>query len=414
MLGNYMKMFEVSTVSNAKSKILGSFSSFRLDSELVEIYNAAGRVLSENVLAKNNVPHFRRSTVDGYAVLSKDTYGASESLPAFLDIVGEVHMGKRAKISITENQAVYIPTGGMLPEGADAVLMVEYTETIDNKSLAVLNSVTVKENVVNIGDDISIDETVLRKGQILRAQDVGVLASIGLDRVKVHKKPSIAIISTGDEIVGTNEEVKLGQIRDINTHTLTVMAEQLGCLVTKKTVVRDEFELLQNELKDSLKNSDIVIISGGSSVGTKDITIDVIKSVDKSEVFIHGLAIKPGKPTIIAKVNNSLVLGLPGQPVSAMVVFKVMVDFFVKHVQSIENEIEYGIEAELSTNLHSAQGKETYQMVTVEKIEGKYIATPIYGKSGMITLLSRAKGYIIIDMDKEGVLKGEKVIVYEF
>jgi len=163
-----------------------------------------------------------------------------------------------------------------------------------------------------------------------------------------------------------------------------------------------------------LKNSDIVIISGGSSVGTKDITIDVIKSVDKSEVFIHGLAIKPGKPTIIAKVNNSLVLGLPGQPVSAMVVFKVMVDFFVKHVQSIENEIEYGIEAELSTNLHSAQGKETYQMVTVEKIEGKYIATPIYGKSGMITLLSRAKGYIIIDMDKEGVLKGEKVIVYEF
>lgn len=409
-----MKMFEVSSVSNARRKIIGNFSSFRLDSELVEIYNAAGRVLSESVLSKKNVPHFRRSTVDGYAVVSKDTYGASESLPSFLDVVGEVHMGKSATMIITENQAVYIPTGGMLPEGADAVVMVEYTETIDNESLAVLDSVTVKENVVNIGDDISKDETVLRKGQILRAQDIGVLASIGLDRVKVYKKPSIAIISTGDEIVGTNEEVKLGQIRDINTHTLTVMADQLGCQITKKTVVRDEFELLQKELNDSLKNSDIVIISGGSSVGTKDITIDVIKSVDKSEVFIHGLAIKPGKPTIIAKVNNSLVLGLPGQPVSAMVVFKVMVAFFVKYVQSIENEIEYGIEAELSANIHSAQGKETYQMVTVEKIEDKYLATPIYGKSGMITLLSRAKGYIIIDMNKEGVLKGEKVIVYQF
>ena len=302
----------------------------------------------------------------------------------------------------------------MIPKGADAVVMVEYTEMLEDESLAVMGSVTVKENIVDIGDDIFENETVLRKGQILRSQDIGVLASIGLDRVKVYKKPTIAIISTGDEIVGTNEEVKLGQIRDINTHTLTVMAEQLGCEITKKTVVRDEFDLLQEELKNSLKNSDIVIISGGSSVGTKDITRDVIESVGNSEVFIHGLAIKPGKPTIIAKVANCLVLGLPGQPVSAMVVFKVIVDYFVKYIQNIENEIKYGIEAKLSSNVHSAQGKETYQMVTVEKAGDEYIATPIYGKSGMITLLSRAKGYIVIDMNKEGILKGEKVTVYRF
>ncbi|MCD5413785.1 MAG: molybdopterin molybdotransferase MoeA [Clostridiales bacterium] len=409
-----MKMFEGSSVANARRKIMDRFSSFRLGSELVEIYHSADRVLAEDVLSKNNVPHFRRSTVDGYAVLAKDTYGASESLPAFLDIVGEVYMGKGAEIDIVENQAVYVPTGGMLPEGADAVIMVEYTEMLDKESLAVMGSVTVKENVVDIGDDIFENETVLTKGQVLRPQDIGVLASVGLGRVKIYKKPSIAIISTGDEIVGTNEEVNLGQIRDINTYTLTIMAEQLGCAVTKKTVVRDEFELLQKELKGSLKNSDIVIISGGSSVGIKDITRAVIESVDKSEVFIHGLAIKPGKPTIIAKVDNSLVLGLPGQPVSAMIVFKVMVDYFVKYIQSIEKEIEYGIEAELSTNIHSAQGKETYQMVTVEKTADGYLATPIYGKSGMITLLSRAKGYIVIDMNKEGVLKGEKVTVYAF
>lgn len=406
-----MKMFKVHNVDEAKKKLIEYFNDFKLECEEVDISMAVGRILAEDVYSRVNVPHFRRSTVDGYAVLAKDTYGANESLPAFLEVIGEVHMGREAEVVISPDKSAYVPTGGMIPGGADSVVMVEYTEKLDEENIAVGRPAALKENIIDIGDDIRIDEKVLNRGLKIRPQDIGVLTSIGIDRVKVSKLPTISIISTGDEIVDPTFNVRPGQIRDINTYTLAAMAEEAGCHVAKKIVVKDEFETLKSTSEDAIDNNDIVIISGGSSVGTKDITSKVINSIGTPGVFVHGVAIKPGKPTILAKVKSKAVFGLPGQPVSAMIVFKVFVEYLIKHIQGIDKDIEYDMEARVSSNIHSAQGKETYQMVTLEKDEKGYLAVPVYGKSGMITLISKAKGYIRIEADKEGIVEGEKVSV---
>lgn len=406
-----MKMFEVHSVKDAKMKLIEHFNDYRLENEEIHISKAVGRILDEDIYSRLDVPHFRRSTVDGFAVLAKDTYGANESLPAFLQVIGEVHMGKEADVIISPGKTAYVPTGGMIPSGADSVVMVEYTERLDEENIAIGRPTALKENIIDIGDDIKIDEKVLNRGSRIRPQDIGVLTSIGLDRVKLSKLPRISIISTGDEILAPSEKVKPGQIRDINTYTLAAMAEEAGCCVTNKIALQDEFEKLKDIVEESIDNNDIVIISGGSSVGTKDITSKVINSIGEPGVFVHGVAIKPGKPTILAKVKNKAVFGLPGQPVSAMIVFKVFVEYFIKHIQGIDTDIEYTVDAIFSSNIHSAQGKETYQMVTIEKDEGEYLAAPVYGKSGMISLMSRAAGYIKIEADKEGIVKGEKVKV---
>lgn len=406
-----MKMFRVHSVEEAKKELIENFKNYKLESEEIDIYKALGRVLADDVYSNVNVPHFRRSTVDGYAVLSKDTHGVSESLPAFMEIIGEIHMGKPASKSLTSDKACYVPTGGMIPHGADAVVMVEYTEKLDEENIAVYRPTALKENIIDIGNDIAKDEKVLCRGLKLRPQDIGVLSSIGVDKIKVYKLPTIAIISTGDEIVCPNEDAKPGQIRDINTYTLASMAEEAGFLVTKKAVVKDVFELLKDITIECIDNNDIVIISGGSSVGTKDITSKVINVIGEPGVFVHGVAIKPGKPTILAKVKEKAVFGLPGQPVSAMIVFKVFVEYLIKHIQGINSEIEYSVEARFTSNIHSAQGKETYQMVTLEREGDEYLAKPIFGKSGMITLISKAKGYIKVEANKEGVKHGERVKV---
>ncbi len=406
-----MKMFNVSSVDEARKKLTEHFSEFKLEIEEIRISEARGRILAEDVFSNENVPHFRRATVDGYAVIAKDTFGASESLPAFIEIIGEVHMGSPSEFSISSDKAVYVPTGGMVPDGADAVVMIEYCEKLDDDNIAINKPVSPKENIIGIGDDVKKDEKVLERGLKIRPQDVGVMTSIGVEKVLVYKLPKIAIISTGDEIVDPSEEVQLGQIRDINTYTLSALAEEAGCNVTKKIVVKDQYHILKDILEKSINENDIVIISGGSSVGTKDITGVVIDEAGEPGVFVHGVAIKPGKPTILAKVRNTAVFGLPGQPVSAMVVFKVFVEYFIKYIQGIDTEIEPSIEAKCTSNIHSAQGKETYQMVTLERQEEGWIANPVYGKSGMITLISKAKGYIRIDTDKEGVERDEIVRV---
>lgn len=406
-------MFKVHSVDEARKKLIKKFNDYKLKIETIEISEAVGRVLAEDVYANINVPHFRRSTVDGYAVIAKDSFGASESLPIFLEVVDEVFMGKPAGVCISSDKTAYVPTGGMIPEGADAVLMVEYTEKLDENNIAVYKSVSPKENVINVGDDIKEGERVLARGQKLRAQDIGVLSSIGVNKVKVYKIPSFAVISTGDEIVGPIEEVGIGQIRDINTYTISAMVEDIGGKVTTKTVVRDDFEALRNVVEQAVEKEDFIIVSGGSSVGTKDVTSKVINSFGNPGVFVHGVSIKPGKPTILAKIGNKPVFGLPGQPVSAMIVFKVFVEYFIKDLLGVD-QLESFIEAKSPINIHSAQGKETYQMVTIEKNVDDYIAHPVYGKSGMITLISKAKGYIKIDENQEGVKAGESVRVYLF
>lgn len=403
-----MKLLEVDTVHQAKQKMEKYYGDISVGYEEVEITKALGRVAFEDVFSQLDIPDFNRSTVDGYAVVSKDTFGASESLPAFVNIIGRVEMGEATSLKVSRGNCVYVPTGGMIPEGADAMLMIEYVELIDEGMLAAQSPVAPGENIIYIGDDVKQGEKVLPKGRIIKSQDIGVLCASGISRVKVSKRPRVAVVSTGDEIVAPFGQVKPGQVRDINTYTLSAMVQELGGEVTKSIVVEDDYDLIRSTIDEASKDNDIVVISGGSSVGLKDNTEKVIDSFGEPGVFVHGVAVKPGKPTIIGRVRNAAVFGLPGHPVSAVVIFKIFAEYLIDRLLGKTRESLF-INAACSANIHSSPGKETYQMVELMEDENGYAAKPIYAKSSAISQLSKAQGVIRIPVDKEGIKKGEAV-----
>lgn len=408
-----MKLLAVDTVEEVKRKMDEYYGKINVGHEEVEIAKALGRTASEDVFSKLDIPDFNRSTVDGYAVVSRDTFGASESIPAFLSIIGKVEMGEATNLRVTTGQCVYVPTGGMIPEGADGMLMIEYVECIDDGLLAAHSPVAPGENIIFKGDDVVLGEKVLAKGRVIKSRDIGVLCAAGISRVKVSRPPRVAVVSTGDEIVDPFGQVNPGQVRDINTYTLSAMVQEAGGEVTRTIVVKDDFELIKNTVDEASKDNEIVVISGGSSVGAKDNTEKVIDSFGEPGVFVHGVAVKPGKPTILGRVRNAAVFGLPGHPVSAAIIFKLFVEDLIERLQGRKKQNLY-INAVSSTNIHSSPGKETYQMVELEENESGHTAKPIHAKSAAISQLSRAQGMIRIPLNKEGINKGEIVKVELF
>ncbi len=408
-----MKLLEVDTVNEVKQKMEDYFGDISVGYEEVEITEAMGRVAFEDVFSSYDIPDFNRSTVDGYAVVSKDTFGAGESLPAFLNIIGKVDMGEAAALKVSSGNCVYVPTGGMIPEGADGMLMIEYAELVDESMLAAQSPVAPGENIIFIGDDVRRGERILSKGKIIRSRDIGVLCAAGISRVRVSKRPRVSIISTGDEIVDPFGPVKKGQVRDINTFTLSAMVQELGGQVTGSIVVKDDYNLIRDTIDEASKHCDIVVISGGSSVGLKDNTEKVIDSFGEPGVFVHGVAVKPGKPTIIGRVRNAAVFGLPGHPVSAVIIFKVFVEHFIDRMLGKSKE-SYFITAVCGANIHSSPGKETYQMVELIEDEKGFTAKPIHAKSSAISQLSKAQGVIRIPLKEEGIKRGETVRVELF
>lgn len=406
-----MDFLKVISTAKAKDLIWEIFKDYRIYIESVNILSSVGRVLSEDIHAKYDVPNFNRSTVDGYAVKSKDTFGCSDSLPSLLDYKGAIQMGEMAFFLVNTSEAAYVPTGGMVPEGADAVVMIEYTDKFDENTIAINKAVRPGENVTYKGDDIKKGNVVLKKGRRITAQDIGVLASLSISSVNVFKKPNVTIISTGDEIVDITEKEESCKVKDINGYVLYALVEKSGCKVVNKLIVNDDFNKLKTTIQEAVRESDIVLLSGGSSVGTKDYTYDIINSLNGRGVFINGLAIKPGKPTIVGEAEGKPIFGLPGHPVSAITVYKILVENLICDLLSIEDE-GLSVDAILETNLHSSPGKETYQLVDLIERENERIAVPIYGASGLITTLAKAKGYIIIPENTEGIYKGDKVKVY--
>lgn len=406
-----MDFFNIVSVEEGKKKMLEVFKEHRFEQEEIYILDAADRVLSDDIIANGNVPEFNRSTVDGYAVKSSDTHGASESIPSFLTLLGEVRMGEKTEVKISSGESIYVPTGGMLPEGADAVIMIEHAEKLDDSTLMVYKPLPFGENLILKGDDIKEGERIIEKGKRLTPQDIGVLAALGISKVRVYKKPKFFIISTGDEIVDINEELTIGKVRDISSYALYAQITKLGGEVIGRNIVKDDFELLRNSMDKALDISDIVIILGGSSVGTRDYTSKVINSFNGNGVFIHGVSIKPGKPTIIGEGKGKAIFGLPGHPASSIIVFKVFVEYFIKQLMNIK-ENKNKTSAILDFNFPSSPGKETYQMVKIVERDGKTYAIPSFGKSGMITLLSKSDGYILLKPHEEGISKGEVRDVY--
>lgn len=408
-----MKLLEVDTVQQVKEKMNRYFQGIEVGYEEIEIAKAMGRVAFEDIFSQVDIPDFNRSTVDGYAVVSKDTFGASEGMPVFLNIIGKVEMGEATALKASAGQCVYVPTGGMIPQGADGMLMIEYVELIDEGMLAAHSPVAPGENIIFKGDDVKLGEKVLAKGRLIRSQDIGVLCAAGIRHVKVSKRPSVAVVSTGDEIVDPFGQVRLGQVRDINTYTLSAMVQELGGEVTKCIVVKDDYELIRNTVYEASKDNDIVVISGGSSVGAKDNTEKVIDSFGEPGVFVHGVAVKPGKPTIIGRVGNAAVFGLPGHPVSAVIIFRIFVGELIDSLLGKTKE-DLIVNAVCSVNLHSSPGKETHQMVELLEEENGFLAKPIHAKSSAISQLSKAQGLIRIPLNKEGIKKGETVKVELF
>ena len=409
-----MRLLQVDSVEQAQEKLAGSVKKWQLEVEEIPFEQAAGRILAQDVFARENIPGFCRSTVDGYAVLAKDTAAAGESIPAFLRVIGQVEMGKPAKQILKSGECVEVPTGGMLPEGADAVVMVEYSEEFGEDGIALYQSIPSGANVVLPGEDLKKEERLLEKGNKISPSGIGALAAAGVVSVLVYKPLTITIISTGDELVPPGGVLMPGQVRDINTYALKALAEKNGFMVLETMVQRDHKEALEQAVASAMGKSDIVVVSGGSSQGKKDVTCEVIDGLSKPGVYTHGMAIKPGKPTILGydETTKTLLAGLPGHPVSAMMVFELL--FCTLYREMTGSKPPFGLAAKLGTNVASSPGKLTCWPVRLEAKEDGYLAHPVFGKSGLITTLTKADGYFMVDKNTEGLSAGHPVMVYLF
>jgi molybdopterin molybdotransferase len=407
------EFFSVTPVETLFEYIAG-FSHTGIES--VGLLDAAGRILAEDVIADADLPGFDRSTMDGFALRAADTFGASESNPAYLEVCGTVHMGARPDIAITPGNAARIATGGMLPDGADAVMMIEHTSEISDTTIEVYRRVAPGAHVIRKNEDFKKDARVLEPGRRLRPQEIGVAAAMGRSAIKVYRKPIVGIISTGDEVVEQDSVLKTGCIRDINTHTLSAAIQMSGGIPRAYGIVKDQFDALLFSAEKAVGESDVVIISGGSSVGTRDLTIEVIESLPESKILVHGLPVSPGKPTILAKSGGNIIWGLPGHVASAMVIFEIFVKPCIRRIggEAVFYGQTYGIPATLTRNLSSAQGRIDYVRVRISEKDGSYFAEPILGPSGLIRTMTDADGLIRIDMNTEGLEKGVIVRVIPF
>jgi len=387
----------------------------KLQVEKIKLNNAAGRILAEDILSPVDLPPFSRSTVDGYAVKAADTAGASASMPTYLDIIGSVQMGQKTEIELKSGQVAAVPTGGMIPQNADAVLMIEDTEKIESKLIESFKALAVGENIVQKAEDIGAGELLFKKGHKIMARDIGALAGLGITEFDVFQKAAVSIISTGDELIPAEAKAKAGQIRDINSYSIAAYLDKIGAETKKVGIIKDKFENLKSALQKEL-GQDLVLISGGSSVGIKDMTIDLLNSLGEPGVLLHGLAIKPGKPTILADIEGTIVVGLPGHPASAWTVNTVLSAEIVRVLNGEKKPSEMGsennkyfIEAELTRNLVSDKGREEYIPVKIIEKNEKLFAEPLLAKSSLITNLAYGDAVLKIPQNKEGIDKGELV-----
>jgi molybdopterin molybdotransferase len=410
--------------------------------ETVPLPAARDRVLARGIVAPHDLPEFDRAVVDGYAVRAADTFGASPGQPAYLTVVGEVLMGQAAAVTVGRCEAVRIATGGMIPAGADAVVMIEYTQTLADGMIEVTRPAAPGEHAVRRGDDVRAGELLVPQGRRLRPHDLGALAGLGFGTVEVFVRPCVALLPTGDEIVPVEATPGPGQVRDVNTTALAAAVEAAGGVPAPLPIVPDEPARLRAALADALACADLVLISGGSSVGARDGTLDALLSFPDSELLLHGIAIRPGKPVIAVRIGPRILFGLPGNPVSALVVF----DQFVRpHLRRLAGEGVHHpqssaddsaghrtpnaepllptapcLVAVLAANVASDPGKEDYVRVRLrwESVDGPdgglWVAEPVLGKSALIATMVEADGMVVVPEGVEGIEAGETVAVELF
>ncbi|OPL11860.1 MAG: hypothetical protein AVO34_07660 [Firmicutes bacterium ML8_F2] len=402
-----MKLMKVTEPQKVLDLIATQFAA--LPGEEIELENAGGRCLAETIHSPEDVPAFKRSTVDGYAIAARDTFGAGEGLPAMLECIGEVLMGQEAP-SIGKDQCVLIHTGGMLPPEANAVIMIEETETTGTM-IQCFHQAAPGENVIHRGEDLQEGVTVLADGHFLRAPEIGLLASIGITEVNVHRQPRIGFFSSGDELVDYhNRRLEKARIRDSNAPALLHLAAQAGADTSYGGILPDRFAIFLEKSRAMLEEVDFLVFSGGSSVGSRDFTARTMNELGQPGLIVEGISVQPGKPTLLADCGGKPVLGLPGHPVSALNIFSVFGRAVIERLSGrVQKPYTPTVTAQLSRNIPSRSGRTDYIRVRLEKTESSFRAIPLFGRSGMLRPLAEADGLLIVPSSCEGLRKGEIV-----
>ena len=384
----------------------------RVGAETVPTSESTGRVLFQAVPAREDLPPHARSSMDGYSVRSADTFGASETMPAYLEVVGEVPMGAAPAVRLGTGEAAGAYTGGLLADGADAVVMIEHTERVDGNTIEVLRPVAPGENVIQPGEDIHAGDVAIEGGRVLRAQDVGSLLALGVTEVEVATRPTVAIVSTGDELVLPHETPGPGQIRDINSYTIGALVTRAGGLPVPTELVPDDLAAQSEAAQKAKETADAIVFSAGSSVSNRDLTARVLDDLGEPGVLAHGISHKPGKPTILAAADGKPAFGLPGNPVSAMTVFEMLVRPTIYRLCGcVSPPARPTTFAVLTRDVPSVTGREDHVQVRIKEADGEQVAEPLFGKSNLIYTLTRSDGSVIVPADLGGLYAGERVPV---
>jgi molybdenum cofactor synthesis domain-containing protein len=400
------------TFDEAKKAISLHLKPEPLGIEEISLLEAYNRILMEDMASALDIPPFNRSTVDGYAVKAEDTFSAEENQPIKLKVCGVVNVGEPPKISVAKGEAAEIVTGAPVPEGADAVVMIEDTDR-ENDELSVYSAVTREENVMKKGTDIKKGETVLKAGQVLGSREIGVLAALGIAKVKVHMVPSVAVLSTGAEVTEPGKKLPLGKIYDINAYSLSAAVLESGGKPVYLGVVPDDKTELRKALEHALAYADMVITSGGVSVGPRDITPQIVDSLGKPGLIVCGIAVKPGKPTTIALIGKKPVFSLPGHPTSALLMFHLLARPVIQLLSGRPAKEATTVKAVASARMFSAKGRRTFVMVKLKRDKSnRLIAEPVEtGASGAITTLAKADGFVEIPENQQFVDTDEEITV---
>jgi molybdopterin molybdotransferase len=381
--------------------------------EQVRLDDALSRVPTDDILAQNPLPGFARSTVDGYAVRAADTYGVSDGLPAYLDVIGAVSMGAAPDVVVRSGTAASMPTGGVMPDGADAVVMVEYTQRTLPGTVEVIRPAAPGDGLVEADDDVAVGALLAPAGRPLRAPDLGLLAAAGVTRIGVHRRPVVGICSTGDEVVPPDAaELAVGQVRDATAPALAGLVRQAGGMPRSYGIVADDAAELERVLRQAVAECDLVVVSAGSSVGARDETAGAVERLGAPGILCHGIAIRPGKPTLLAQCGEVPVVGLPGNPLSALVVFRLVGVPLVHRLGGCTRPApEPGARARLAREVASQAGRLDIVQVRLDRSNGELVASPVFGASALLSVLTAADGYLTVPEDATGLDAGVEVDV---
>ncbi|MDG2382495.1 MAG: molybdopterin biosynthesis protein [Pirellulaceae bacterium] len=384
--------------------------------EVVSLETAWGRVLSRDVTSQIDVPSFDRSNVDGFALRAEDTFGATEEIPRALRLLDEVLATAIVPQStVTSGTAVPIATGAMLPRGANAVVMVEHTET-EGKLVRVNRSLTPGTAVAFAGTDIGVGETVLRAGELLTSRETGVLAAIGADKVFVWRRPRVAIASTGDEIIAPGKAMRPGMVFDSNAQILSDAVRELGGVPVNLGIIHDDRSALEETVQHAIATADVVLLSGGTSKGAGDISYQVVQQLDDPGIVAHGVALKPGKPICLAASQGKPVVILPGFPTSAVFTFHEFVAPVIRQMSGLPPQRHGVVKANMATQINSEIGRTEYLLVGLvgadtQQEPAQLTAYPMGKGSGSVTTFSRADGFVTLDRHEELIEQGSAVEV---